>query len=583
MPLLYSNRRRQGSPARRGQRGNAVVFAVMALIILALVAITQLEASTVRQRSEAGIAEATVMEAVASATNNMVFEFFPVIQTGGAITKFATTVTPVLIAGELVWRPTIPELVAMGYLPAGWVATTSNLTDGAYTMEFTRLPAGCPIGTCNVEGIVVNRAPVLAEFQAGTNDSRAIGPFLAKVGNDAGVSLPGSSAQISGFGNTWNAPNPVAGTPAGVLAIRIGQGTSGWSQFVRIGDFRDPALNGNLTVAGNGAFGGTLSVAGATTLNGATTINAATTINNAPLNIRNGAATCVELLPVGQVRINCAGLLNANTGIFADGLGNESRITPTEIVATGRVRAGDGFEGAGGNTAFTRADPNAIRVAAGDLFVRGGAGTLLRITTDGDVVATRDNIATNNVAGQRVSLREQVVEDAPCVATSGPLAAGTEVASLNTGGLALCRAGRWTALNRQATENGACTKPGATATADGSGTSLICRGGRWVPTTLMLSNFLLVGTQSVSNGSAVAKPSCPSPNAEPVQALIILVPASDEIPFDPVTGSLGAIARYATDNGASWSVALTSGSGVPMASASALAHTYCWYPALSPL
>ena len=87
------------------------------------------------------------------------------------------------------------------------------------------------------------------------SDGAVIGPILARIGADSGVSLPMDPAHIQGFGNTWSLDNPVPGQPAGVVAVRVGTASSGFGQFVRIGDTRDPSLQGNLTVAGNTLFG----------------------------------------------------------------------------------------------------------------------------------------------------------------------------------------------------------------------------------------------------------------------------------------------------------------------------------------
>lgn len=557
--------------SRRHQRGNGLVFALLGILLLGLTAAAQVEGTKVQLRSQAGHTEATLMQNLAAASNNLIFEHFSAVQNGDAVTKLGISIAPALIDGELVWDVQPDALRSMGYLPAGWNAGASSLTGGAYRIRFARAPVGCAVSACNIEGSVINLQPVLADERAGTQDGRAIGPFLATVGADAGVSLVGSSAAITGLSHSWSTPNPVSGTPAGVLGIRIGSGSAGWGQFVRIGDSRDPSLNGNLSVAGNGSYGGTLAVSGATTLGGATTVN------NATLSVRNGATACVELLPTGQINIACAGRLNAQTGVFTDGAGNTSQIGPTGLVTTGRVRAADGFEGAGGNAAFTAADPNAITVAAGDLFVRGAAGMLMRVTATGDVVAQRDLVGTNNISGQRVAIRELVVEDTVCAASSGPLAAGTEVAALATGGLALCRAGRWTALQRNASVGTACAKDGAGATDDASGRALICRGGHWVATSMLMSSFVLVSSQAVVNGSVIAKPVCPSVGSEPVVPLIMLLPAGDEIPFESTGGFLEAINRYALDGGGTWTVRLESASGRGLNS-SALAHAYCWYP-----
>src|SRR3954469_19338455 len=94
---------------RRGrrQRGNAVVFALLGLLISALGAAGAIHASRLQARHEAGNGEAGVLEDLRGAANNAILDGMGLIQAGSAISRQGVTVAPVDEEGGLVWRPTV--------------------------------------------------------------------------------------------------------------------------------------------------------------------------------------------------------------------------------------------------------------------------------------------------------------------------------------------------------------------------------------------------------------------------------------------------------------------------------------------
>ncbi|MBW8779650.1 MAG: hypothetical protein JF585_10615, partial [Burkholderiales bacterium] len=386
------------------QRGNAVVLALLGLLISALGAVGVIQGNRLQAKHEAGNGEATILDNIRTATNNAILEQMGLIQSGAAISKSGVTVTPVDVDGELVWRPTVLQLAAMGYLPAGWSATTSTLNNAPYSIAFTRVPAGCVAAACNIEGHIVLEGPI----RSGSSDSdgAVIGPILARIGADSGVSLPMDPTLIQGFGKTWSLDNPVPGRPAGVVAVRVGTASSAFGRFVRIGDTRDPSLLGNLTVAGNTLFGD-----GTTRSEFRSTLQ----VDAQPVELRDaGGAPCVSLRPDGVVDILCTGSLSATTGVFRDTSGHTTTIAATGLVTGGNVVA-DGGLAASAMTVFGADDPHALVVKAGDLFVRNPTGTaLLRVAASGDVTAGNDLVATGAVTAQRLTLSSTVNEGDAC-------------------------------------------------------------------------------------------------------------------------------------------------------------------------
>jgi len=546
---------------RRPQRGNALVLALLGLLISGLGALALVQNGRMQAKREAGNGEATILDDLRNATNNAIFESMGQIQNGSDISKNGVTVTPVEVDGELVWQPTIAQLVGMSYLPGGWTTTQSALNAAPYTISFTRVPAGCVVAACNIEGHVVLEGPIRSGPEA--SDGAVIGPILARLGADSGVSLPMSPDRISGFGGTWTLPNPVAGTPAGVVAVRVGTASSAFAQFVRIGDHRDPDLAGNLTVAGNTLFGD-----GSSTTS---EFKSAVLVDAQSVQVRDGSGgACVSLRPTGVVDIACDGVLNAVTGSFKDAAGHVSTVAPTGIVTPGSVSADDGLR-TPGVLAFGTSDPTALIVQAGDLLVKNAGGTaLLRVGTDGDVTSGKDLVAGGDVQARRLVLTSTVAEGDTC--------GGAQVAMMTTGGLATCQGGQFQATSRYASLGSACPTPGQPATDSRTGDFLVCRAGFFVSVTAMLSPRVYMASYTVKHGDfiavATALPNgCPATaSPTPAQATLYLLPQSDvETPGNPVLN------RDAAWTGSGWTISLTDGNGAPTGSL-ALAEVFCLYP-----
>jgi len=551
--------RRGGSASR--QRGNALVFALLGLLVSALGAAGVIQGGRLQARHEAGSGEATILDGLRGATNNAIFEAMGQIQDGAAVVKNGVTVAPASVDGELVWRPAIADLVAMGYLPPGWTATASTLNDAPYAIEFRRVPAGCAAAACNIEGHVILEGPIRAGAGAET-DGAVIGPILARLGADSGVSLPTDPTHITGFGNTWRLDNPVAGHPAGVVAVRVGTASSGYGQFVRIGDARDPNLLGNLTVAGNTLFG-----------NGATRseFRSALQVDGQPVSVRDASGgDCVRLRPDGVVDILCNGALSAATGVFRDAAGHATTIAGTGLVTTGSVAA-DGGLATLAMAAFGADDPGAIVVKAGDLFVRNPSGTaLLRVASNGDVTAGNDLVAAGAVQARSLTLSGTVDEGDAC--------SPGQVAIMAGGGLATCQGASFRATSRYASLGAACAAAGLTAVDAASSDALVCRGGYYASQSGLTSSRVYMAGFAVRHGDYVAAASalpngCPA-TAGPVapQATIFLLPQTDsETPGNPVLN------RNAQWTGQGWTISLTDGTGAPTGS-NVVAEVYCLYP-----
>jgi type II secretory pathway pseudopilin PulG len=116
-------------------------------------------------------------------------------------------------------QPTIAELLARGYLEAGFPAQSPL----GLTFQNTLTRSGtCPSGPdCRVSGFATSTAP----YRDGEGRLRLdlLTSAVTYIGLDAGMSLPESPALLTSVGGATVA-NP-AGAVAGTLAIRIGHGS----------------------------------------------------------------------------------------------------------------------------------------------------------------------------------------------------------------------------------------------------------------------------------------------------------------------------------------------------------------------
>ena len=544
-------------PSGRRERGNALILALLALVITGLSAATALQARQIEAKRASGLAEASVLEALRNAAQAAVYEHLAAIQQGQPLEKNGIVVTPTSESGELSWSPTVLQLRDMGYLPSEWSATRSTLNDGPYRISFHRIPAGCPPAACDVQGMVVLGAPVLDVGRTTAVDGVVIGPILTKAGADGGVSLPTSAGTISGFHGTWSAPNPLTGSPLGTVALRFGTQTGGFSQFVRRGDLRDPMLrgdlsaNGALTVEGDARIGGDSTFAGA-------------------LRVGSETAPCITLDATGVLTVHCAGRVNSRDGVFMDLEGNRSEVTPTGFSTTGDLVASAGLRTAYG-TFFERNDPTAIQTTASEMNFRGASGTLATMHEDGLTVP-------NSISSGTMHLTRFVEEGDACSNSVGDLN-GTGLSTTQDHSIAICIDGRWAVSVRFSSAGAQCVSTGVTATDINDRQALICRHGVFHRTAALLSNFSLVDTLALdmTRGSVrVLKPNCVPSGGASADALIILSPNNEDVPF--IGGStISGINRYAVDEGVSWLVVLERSADHAALAGSLIAHVYCHY------
>lgn len=166
--------------------------------------------------------------------------------------------------------PTVAELRALAHLPADF-PERSALGFGAQV----RVQKGgdCPGERCRIDALIYSATPLLKRG-TGSPDVIGIASVIEAAGGYGGAVWPDTPGQTRGaafrFGNPL-APGAPTYAP-GTLALWAGAGAElggdtppvlpDLEPFVRIGDARDPALSGSLTVAASMATGAYLSVGG---------------------------------------------------------------------------------------------------------------------------------------------------------------------------------------------------------------------------------------------------------------------------------------------------------------------------------
>lgn len=447
--------------AGKRQKGMLMVEMSIALVIAALAAVGTLREQVRADTLAAADVEADKFLDMRKALQDYTDDFYTELQFGLPITRNGVTLAVGTGVGET-YNPNSTKLKQMGYLNAGYV-DDSMFQSGQLKQLISLLPTGCVTVGCTVEGMMWTSKPYLVR---GTTDIDGVvlGEILTKFGGMGGYSVLGSEANIVGNGNGWAYPNPVAGQPAGIFGARFGASTSLVLNFVRINDVRDPNLQGNFTLAGNGSIGGTFAVTGDTSLAGA-------------LNVTGNTALGAGLTVAGPSTLSDT-TVNGTLGVTGAITGGSS-LTARSLSAVdggGVVRAG-------------------MDSATGVLSVNnaGGSGTVLLDGASGGITANTARLLASAAAGGACANAGEIAQDGSA-----------------TGSLLVCKAG---AYRRMAMGLGEVALGGPCATVGSVGQStagegLICRGGSWRSMNDRMASTIAMGLYSANGAAIVPSPAC---------------------------------------------------------------------------
>jgi Tfp pilus assembly protein PilV len=546
--------------SRPKEGGFSILTVLLALVVTAVIAAGQIQAQQLQSKQSAGRLQGDVLKLLKDAANNYTMEGYSALQLDQPVTKESVTLANGAGAGQS-FSPTVANLIAMGYLPAN-TSSTAQLNAGTYRVRLEKIPAGCAGVACNITGVIYIDQPIRTP---GTTEMAGIqvGSLIDAVGGDVVVAMNTNPSVLVGV-NGASVPNPVAGSPDGVVGARVGFGASGFGRFLVLNDPRDPHFQGPVSIAGN------------VTIGGSTTFNGDVNVNN-----------CVRLQQDGRGGFNC---LDPNDlpGGFTGG------VRAVDLVASGNVLASDSPSTfTGNNTNFALMSPGAPGLeamvktsgqVAGDRLIPTGSYTPGTACTDVGAMARSTASASGGVL---VVCTGVVWSPLSTVAVAGGACPVEGQGAVDAQGRQLyCFNGTWTYMTDflpPAMVGGTCSVPGAigyTVPVVGGGASaLVCKsnpsGGvnRWFRIQDITTHLVFVTAYEVTHGTVVAKPACgvaAGQTVTPIPQLIPKVESSDDSGFS----------RFVIDNGGSWTVQLTNGAGAALSaspSASAVLHVYCYY------
>ena len=305
------------------------------------------------------------------------------------------------IANE--YAPTMAELQAINVIPSGFSTTSAYGTP--YQVALSKIPAGCVAPACDIAGKVYIGGAIT---DPSTGKPLILEDAAAAIGGDGGYSDTITPGTLTGMNGSWTDTNPL-GTVAGVLAMRVGYGSSGWSAYVR----RD----GSLPMEGDLNFKGTTgtlhNIANAATVNAQKVVtpsgnsvqigssflygdgtNSAIRQNGA-LYVQNSAGTAAADVNAGNVNasasVNASGNVNASGGMWSNGqITTNSNVS---LAANGAAVMG------GGQLELNANGPLYLNPWSGGQTIVGGAGGSGQLVVAGRLY-TNEYIQPNGWAAQ---------------------------------------------------------------------------------------------------------------------------------------------------------------------------------------
>lgn len=214
---------------------------------------------------------------IASAANTYTFEAFT------DLAKSPAGPTNLTVGGKTIGvqdplHPTVQDFINFGLLPIGY----TDISPLGLTFRIDLTPTNCAVNitACSIPGLVYSTTGYRDAIGRVRTD--LLGLAVSKAGQDAGVSYAETPATITGMSASWSTPNPVAGRPSGVLAMRTGSSSllaQSMNQFYkrdgslnltgpmdannqamnRVGNFQS---NGSVSAAGNVSASGSVGASG---------------------------------------------------------------------------------------------------------------------------------------------------------------------------------------------------------------------------------------------------------------------------------------------------------------------------------
>jgi len=221
--------------------GFALLELTFALALLTLLSVWGAQSLIDRTRDAAAQASGTWLLEIRHGVLQMLGTHFDDLTGGKAPTNDAGQS---LFAQPL--SPTLAELARAGHVPVAFPSRSAlGFEAGIAILRDPR----CPGEGCRLDAVVYARTPVLRN---GAADTMAIAQALMAMQGWGGT--VGARRADRLVGASMNLPNPLHAQaprlPAGTLAAWAGLDRESTRQYLRVGDHRDPAFQGNVTIVG---------------------------------------------------------------------------------------------------------------------------------------------------------------------------------------------------------------------------------------------------------------------------------------------------------------------------------------------
>lgn len=497
--------------APRRMRGFTLIEMAVAVSVFALIAIGVGMANQYEAQKARGTRVGTAITPYAQALQAYVTTYRSQLANAVAISGVGAPLAP-----------TVTELRTLSILSPAY-GLTMPTNGGTPTFQIARIPTGCIGDGCDLSYLVYNSAPELNTDGTAAEGTLALASNV--IGGTAGYSSATSAGTIRGQGG-WSTANPL-GSVAGIFGVFQTYSSSGIAGYVRIGDTRDPALAGNLTVAGTTSLA-QLAVTGTTVIGGPTTLNSTVAIGG-------------NLTAAGST------VLGGNASVIGSLNAQGQTTISNNLIVTGTLAVG-------GATAMS--GPTSIN---NTLVVTG--------SVSGSSVSS-----TGLISGDRIALTTLYIAGAAC----------SDTFSIGRGasGALVCQGGTWQPIGGlvSGTLGGPCLTSGAIAQGS-SGVGLYCQSGTWVFLADRFGRFAVTDTYLVASCGntfglvcSVAKPACPAGGLP-------------KIYLNPQGISSESSARNyrASDNASNWDVLIDSSMGPTAVAGSTNTKSYavalvgCYY------
>lgn len=498
------------------QRGYGIASAMFALLVGSVVTSGIVANMKFRSQQEVGTEIAKRVNPVRTAINTYISENYNSLQAGDPITINGVTIAPGADEGST-YSPRVEDLVALGYLPAGYSGVVPVFgTDAYFKTALRKEPVGCAPEDCEIPGYLYLSKPALRN--GSEPNAVLIGKYRVEIGPDALIaSNTNPTKLISGQG--VEVGNPVAGTPAGVIGSLVGWGSSTYGNWLTLNDTRDPNFRGDLSVKGE--IKSETSVT-APIITGTDSVGAGKG--------DDGSCSLAELKGTGEIFSRIGSCLNKvvispagalittfyNTGVKSVEINGQSgEVTARNAAGKTTVE----MKGNSSEFVLTSSTDNkrvVLNATAGEFAISDGISNVIRASATGDIESNKagwtagitNSDASARVHGQVFNAKSYRV---PASACSVPNTDGDIAQSATGSGLVMCTGGVWRALTGKAgvSIGDNCSVQGELGSTN-NGVTLICSGGKWVNLEDRFGKRILVGSYFVSNGTWINKPACVS-------------------------------------------------------------------------